>query len=219
MDRSHRQLVLVPFTCAALLGCVAQQQHASTDRPEPSATVSCQGADYLTMAAGDLQFTWNKQVNCLTAPARGSFRAEIIYRNPAESGEIVELATLALQKITPRPAMDRHLHAVGPLEGTLAVATKLPITLAPGEQTIVALTGRFILDADEDGSMRANFHLKMRGTGATSGKALAAGTTLHLLSAAEREPNGGGRENAAGYKEEQRQLGTPEGEHPPPDPD
>lgn len=140
----------------------------------------CEKADESTeIILSGVTVTYDSSYFCTNAADQGEYAITVSVANRVDSSEAVTVDRLELSHTTPRPG-----GGSGP-EAT-ATAGGLPITVASGETARFDVRGIYALVTTDEGA-KANLHLHVVGTGATSSERLALGINVHLRAAGSTE--------------------------------
>lgn len=155
--------------------------------------IQCTGDSYLSpktrSKAGEVK--WDHQFWCLNAPSTGRYAAafKVAYAD-TNLGDLV-LDSVSLEKVTPRPLERVWDEKIGDTDASFSVKETFPIILKPGDEAILHIEGKHLLDKGDEKDMRANLHYEVFGTRAGSKQAVM-GFSVHILSSAKAETDGSG---------------------------
>jgi len=122
--------------------------------------------------------TWDSSFRCANAPDKGTYEITVRVANAANSVEAVKIDTVRLSHTTPRP------RGRGP--SATAVASGLPLMIAPGETRAFSVSGNYTLVVTDEGK-KANLHLQAVGQGMHSAMPFRLGINVHLRGPGARE--------------------------------
>ncbi|MGQ0595292.1 MAG: hypothetical protein ACT4QB_22420 [Gammaproteobacteria bacterium] len=130
----------------------------------------CQRTDQSTeQVIPRVVLTWDSSFHCRNAPNAGEYMIVVRVFNASTSAEAVEIQNLVLTHTTPRPR--------GKAPAATAIASGLPITVAPGDTEDFTVTGDYALVKTDEGN-KANLHLRAGGVGLTSDEDFALGINV-----------------------------------------
>ncbi|MFT7579379.1 MAG: hypothetical protein ACI9MR_001043 [Myxococcota bacterium] len=134
---------------------------------------------------------WDHQFWCLKAssPGRYTLRFKLTYADTFS--EPLTLESLSLEKVTPRPLQRAWVEKHGEPNDSFTVAESLPMTVQPGGEAILTISGRHILEKGDEPDKRANLHFELFATRGTQ-KQASLGFSIHTLSSSEPETDGNG---------------------------
>lgn len=131
--------------------------------------------------------TWDSSFRCDNAPDTGTYAISVTITNDDGSAEAVQIDDVQLSHTTPRPR--------GRAPSATAVASGLPLVIAPGQSGTFSVSGSYQLVETDEGK-KANLHLRAVGQGVASAEPFALGINVQLRGAGAVEDgdgaNGGG---------------------------
>lgn len=154
----------VAVVTTAILGAFVASAFALTLVCEPI------GQSTKTVIPG-VTLTWDSSFHGENAPDQGQYKITVRVANASSSTEAVWINAITLRGTTPRPR--------GQAPYATAVATGLPLTIAPGETRTFDVSGDYKLVMTDEGK-KANLHLAAHGHGVTSGTPFRLGINVHL---------------------------------------
>jgi hypothetical protein len=136
------------------------------------------------LVAPGLTLTYDSSIACEGLADAGQYTVTVNVTNDSLSQESATLEAVTLMHTTPRPG--------GLAPAGDATASGLPLTIAPGSSASFEVSGVFEL-ARPGMAPKTNLHLRVQGTGDTSGEYFLLGVNVKLRSAPEEEdePNEG----------------------------
>jgi hypothetical protein len=114
---------------------------------------------------------WDSSFLCANAPDADTYKIEVRVRSELASGEGVTLEQLVLMHKTPRPR--------GRTPTGMKTGDTLPVTVAPGGDESLVLTGTYMLVQTDEGK-KANHHYQAAGVGDSSGLPFSLGINVHF---------------------------------------
>lgn len=152
---------------------------ATAIQPVSAQEMCVVGGQASTQALPGVTLTWDSSFFCWGIPQTGTYAITVTVHNDSASTQTIAIDTLRLSHTTPRPG--------GGAPAATAVASGLPVTLAPGASGSFAVSGSYQLVKTAEGH-KANLHLRVVGHAVSSTPTFQLGSNIMLRGEDHADP-------------------------------